>query len=572
MKINDSCKRINIKGPAVSLAVSVIVMLALQLLFEARFEQNDDAGMLSIASGLRGSFDSHLVYVSPILGRLLAGLYEMTRSVPWYTLVQTFAVLAGITALTWLTLNKLEGRMGICIALAINLVMSYECHIRMQFTKTTGLLAVASIGMLIYAVSEEEINRREIVAGELLAMAGMLIRYKQFLSIGVLMLPLGLYYLFRLKGRSGRDLARRIGAAAAAALIAGAMLLGVGAVKKAAYSSDEWQSFMEFNRGRSGFLDYGVPPYEDMKESLAGSGVDETTFSLIAGWNYGDTERVTTETWKLLSDARGSRALDSGFVISFARKAIRSVPAKSSFVMFAGVFVCWLLLARKRKSQYLIALAEAAAVLLTYMYMFYLSRMDCNRVEVGIWLAATMVLVLSCEGDAFEGGRSGSDTASRRSLYGGIALLAVTVAAGGIMWSDNLRINASGPASAASESAREVIEYMVEHRDICFVAKSGCVSFSTAYGPWDAVPKDAAVNYCSLGGWTSELPMSRENARRFGITNPYRDMIGRDDVLLIDNNIGLTMRYIRKFYDPAATYEIADKVGGKTVYRIKAGS
>ena len=39
---------------------------------------------------------------------------------------------------------------------------------------------------------------------------------------------------------------------------------------------------------------------------------------------------------------------------------------------------------------------------------------------------------------------------------------------------------------------------------------------------------------------------------RYGVTNPYRDLVNNEKVYLIDNDINLTLNYIREYYDMKA--------------------
>ena len=56
------------------------------------------------------------------------------------------------------------------------------------------------------------------------------------------------------------------------------------------------------------------------------------------------------------------------------------------------------------------------------------------------------------------------------------------------------------------------------------------------------------------------------------MSNPFRDLIGRRDVVPVDNNIELTLRYIRTYYDSGAEAEFLETVGNVNLYRIVSGT
>ena len=41
--------------------------------------------------------------------------------------------------------------------------------------------------------------------------------------------------------------------------------------------------------------------------------------------------------------------------------------------------------------------------------------------------------------------------------------------------------------------------------------------------------------------------------KKYDVTNPYRDCIDNEKVYIIDNDINLTINYIREYYDMKAT-------------------
>ena len=60
----------------------------------------------------------------------------------------------------------------------------------------------------------------------------------------------------------------------------------------------------------------------------------------------------------------------------------------------------------------------------------------------------------------------------------------------------------------------------------------------------------------------------------YGIENPYPDMIGNEQLLLIDSDVERTLAYLQKYYDPDARAEPVEPLSQETglkIYRILGG-
>ena len=84
-----------------------------------------------------------------------------------------------------------------------------------------------------------------------------------------------------------------------------------------------------------------------------------------------------------------------------------------------------------------------------------------------------------------------------------------------------------------------------------------------ANGYWDRI--------VLLGGFDCLHPTIMENLARYGVENPFRDCVGNDRVYLIEDDIELTLRYLREHYDPHAKAELVEPLStetGMSIYRI----
>ena len=92
------------------------------------------------------------------------------------------------------------------------------------------------------------------------------------------------------------------------------------------------------------------------------------------------------------------------------------------------------------------------------------------------------------------------------------------------------------------------------------------------YDVLDSVPQGTFENIIWLGGWEMQNPIWIERLAEYGITNPYRDLINNEHVYLVDDNIKLTLKYIREYYAEDVEAEQLQDNGRWQVYQLKADS
>ena len=95
--------------------------------------------------------------------------------------------------------------------------------------------------------------------------------------------------------------------------------------------------------------------------------------------------------------------------------------------------------------------------------------------------------------------------------------------------------------------------------------------------PRDLLPKRQGgfgyySNIATLGGWLTDSPYTLERNRAYGVENPFRDMVDREDVALVSDDPQPVLDYIRAHYAPnAQAVETGLLRGEYKVFRIVSG-
>ena len=387
MNLKQKCRKIS-----AALAANLLVLFTMVLSMRPSFETNDDIVFAELGSGLRGVKDAHLVFQNYGLGVIYRFLYAVTGRLPWYTIFQYVILLVAFTAVTYVLMNRLEGISGLCLSLILVCGSGYEGYIHLQFTKTAGIAAAASVFLLLYVLEKERWSWAEAVLGICLGIMAYMYREDQFWASCGLMAGAGLLFLFDFRKYKGRKL-RRLGLCVLTFGVLLACVFGVDRWDASKYQSAEWKGYQEFNQLRSRLLDYGFPDYDSNQETYEELGISRDAYELYRSWNFNDIEKFNTDVMKKLVDLKQQRPLTGKTVTAFLKRFPSDLLKIPMFYVFAVFLLLWLIWGRKDIFSVLSVLAEWLMLLVVYFYLYYQGRYMVNRVDVGLWFSACLVML-----------------------------------------------------------------------------------------------------------------------------------------------------------------------------------
>jgi hypothetical protein len=127
----------------------------------------------------------------------------------------------------------------------------------------------------------------------------------------------------------------------------------------------------------------------------------------------------------------------------------------------------------------------------------------------------------------------------------------------------------TAPAEDKSE-VRAAYERLLADEDHVYLAKLDAVT-DGLWSPFEPYAQGYWDRIVLLGGFDCLHPTIMDNLARYGVTNPYRDSVGNSKVCIIEDNIELTLDFIRQHYDSRARAVPVEPLStrtGMSIYRI----
>ena len=543
-----------------SFLLNALLLIGLLVVFRPVYETNDDYGLANMVNGVKGARDAHLIYAHYFLGLLLKVLYQLRQSVPWFSVLQYVVLYVSFTSITYVLTRRAKNQSTIWFSYLLIIWFAYEGYIKLQYTKTAGIASVAGILLLFYAVCSQRVSKRALAGGFALSCIGFMYRDAQFFAEAALMTGIGIYLLIELKdtqdavkGQRQRKLFLYFGTFGG--LLAAVVLLHF--VDRSFYRAPEWETYDQFNEIRTELYDYGFPSYDQNEEAYRSLGIDKNAYDLLRGWNFMDTEKFTKDIFEKIAELKQPRPLDLQLVKAFLKKVPLRLLKVQCFYCFLLICLYWLLCGRHDQKNILSVLYEAVLVMAVYLFMFYKNRYLINRVDVGIWLAVSVVVLWTI-----------SDTREYFSGRHGVFVLLVVVALNQYHWKAHWRINSDEKISAMM-NARAVVETVSQDKEHLYLMPVGTVSIWKSYGVFDSPPAGLTSNIFSVGGWTANSPLYLDVLKQYGVENPMKDFIGNENVYFFAKNINKILEYVRTYYKPDAEAIVVREINGLKAYMIK---
>lgn len=543
-------------------AFNLTVLVLMLLILRPGYETNDDISISMIANGAWGVRDMHVICQNYLLGKLYNLFYTVGHGmIPWYAILQYAFVFSALTTVTCVLFRRLQSEQAFLVNGILLLYFGYECYIRMQYTKTAGIMLGAGAFLLFYEMEKKKINRKAVVWGILLAVTGSLYRFEETAVCCVLVAGIGLYFLMNLK-QWEKQKKKRLLTFLGVFGLTGILMVGCEILDQRLYASDpDWNAFMQYNEYRSNLTDYSIPAFADFEEEYKEMGISKTAYKIFrTGLNFYDPDVYSLDTLKKMDEMRPRNQLSRALAENFLKEFPVGYVKITVFLGFLLLAFLWLFWRKSEKQVWLVAAYEILAMGLIDFYLYYEGRYLENRVEVGMWFAISLVVIWCLD-------------SAKMHLNRQLVLIALgcLLIANQSTWKSRWR-GLSEQEVRDQKYLREGFEDIVSvDPEGLYLAKLGTITY-TGYGMFSPVPKGTFENVVWYGGWEMGNPLWVDKMAEYHVTNPYRDLINQEHVYIVDDKIDLTLKYIKEYYQKDVEAELVKKSTYLKVYRIKTKS
>ena len=553
---------------ALAFAVNALFLAVMLTAFAPMWETNDDLFIAKFFDGQLSHKTAYVPFINICLGFLLKTVYTVLGDgFNWYSALQYLLLYLGFTALTWVLLRRYKLLPALTMTAVLLFAFGTDCYLSMNFSKPAALGTVGGMALMLHALwnRERRVYKTPLALGFLLALGGYVWRFEEFGVSALLMAAGCLAALFEI-GKENR--AQPLGARLRQYLrfLAPFALLAVCAAGLFVFDLAMWKrpaagGFLDFNNTRSSFIDFQTPEYWQMPEVYDSVGMDENFVYLMKKWSFYDTERFNLENLETLIAARDElvpRRTPGECLGVFLNQCLMGFPQDRPFWGFAFLLVLWLACGKRGAGTW-VSLGYLSGMFgLIYLLMIYADRFLANRVDIGLFLAMAAVLSLLLDERRL---------ADEKLLLAAVLLLSLFVS-----WRTNrvyCRFDSHNTIEDKS-GEKAAVERLLTDDDRLYLVKVWAIDHQL-YTPLETPPACYAEKLLLLGGWSMGHPEIKAILDRWGIENPYRDMVNREDVCLIDHDIDRTLAYLRQSYYPDAAAERIEPLSGETglaIYRI----
>ena len=551
-----------------ALGLNAVFLLVMLRFFAPMWETNDDLFISKFFDGQMAHKTMYAPFINICLAWFMKTMYTVLGDgFNWYSAAQYLLLYLGFSAVTWVLLRRY--RLGPALVMTAVLLGAFgtDCYLSMNFSKPAAVGTVGGMALMLHAVRNGRGRRQRtpLILGFVLALCGYVWRFEEF-GVCALLMACGVLALLIERGAKNRRFPLGERVRQYLRLIAPFTLLAVCAAGLCVLDYAVWQrpeagGFWTFNNTRSSFIDFQTPEYSEMPEVYDSVGMDENFVYMMKKWSFYDTERFNQKNLETLIAARDElipRRTPGECLGVFLNKCLMGFTLDRPFAGFALMLVIWLACGKRRAGTWISLGAMAGLFGGIYLAMIYADRFLANRVDIGLFLAMAVVLSFALDTEKLK---------AEKLLLTAVLLLSLF-----ITWRMNRAYCWLDRHNTIEDKSSEkaAIARILEDDEHLYLTKIWAIDHQL-YTPLETPPALFADKLLLIGGWSMGHPEIEAVLDRWDIENPYRDLVNREDVRLIDHEIDRTLAYLRGAYYPDATAELIEPLSAETglmIYRV----
>lgn len=552
--MKDRCVKY-LKQPLIcSFVLNLVITLLLFLVYDFHWETNDDVYMSSIVYGTYGQYDEHLIFINIIIGRVIKYFLTICPQIPWYGVWQTIFVFISFVIIVYRILENRLNRHIVIISAILIVTMGIQFYVQMQFTKTAGIASIAGI-LLIFKFCAQRGNKcwLSFIIGCLMCVIGMMYRTQAFyLALGVLF-ALGVYEMVSLKNEGWIRRALRYGMCALLLMV---IAQGLSNYNAKIYNDDSsYVKYMQFNVQRASLMDYYWPDYASNSDEYDRLGIGKDDIEFYNSWNIADKELVNTSNLQQINSMKKNDVDRSGSTDGFIVDFVKTYFNYPYFIIIL-VLICFVIVAKQKKQMIFMSILSLIIILLQF-YLYYNGRAFISRID-DVFAMGYIVALLIVVGDTY---KMPEDKMYNMGLII-VALFAVNLGVQGYT---------DGIDKAKDDEKAQWVEYLSQNNDKLFLMENwtNVYLWDSIYSIWSVPSVGLGENVYTLGGWQYQSPNTNKILENYNIRNPFKDMVGNNNILLVSRVDLYQMRkYMERHYYQNLQFECVEQIGNSYIYKV----
>lgn len=306
---SEYINRVSLINILMALAIALITWGIVAIGFDFFYDLNDDVLIKDILSGAYtgtpSGYNNQMMYPISVL---IAGLYRLIPSVPWYGII----LMGGLaTCVSIIVYRLLRYTLNIWIKLAMSvfaIVFILGVYLdeitNITYTVVSAMLATAAC---VWVLTDNNLRLRDNIVPIVLCIISFNIRSEMFLLMCPYMAAAALIkFIFDLSKKPLRNLS-----IIATVILAGIVITFL--IDTIAYSGSEWREYRRLFDARTEVYDFtGIPEYDTNEDFYESEGITREQWQLLVDYNYALDENITADTLeKIALYVRSGEAKDA---------------------------------------------------------------------------------------------------------------------------------------------------------------------------------------------------------------------------------------------------------------------
>ena len=306
---SEYINRTSLVNILLALCIAVITWGIVAIGFDFFYDLNDDVLIKDILSGAYtgtpSGYNNQMMYPISVL---IAGLYRLIPSVPWYGIMLLIGLAACVTVIVYRMLFYVKNtwlKLAISVSAVVFMLGVYLDELtNMTYTVVSAMLVTAAC---VWVLTDNNLRLRDNIVPIVLCIISFNIRSEMFLLMCPYMAAVALIkFIFDLSKKTLRNLS-----IIATVILAGIVITFL--IDTIAYSGSEWREYRRLFDARTEVYDFtGIPEYDTNEDFYESEGITREQWQLLVDYNYALDDNITADTLETIASyVRSGEAKDA---------------------------------------------------------------------------------------------------------------------------------------------------------------------------------------------------------------------------------------------------------------------